>query len=114
MRLSDFKGGDALDLMADILEPITKVLSDPKTKELRNNRVKLIQHILRSHKEETLDVYHILYGESKEEATPVDLVRMVVEFLSDPELKDLFSLQGQNEGADYSGSATENTEDGAK
>ena len=114
MKLSDFKGDEALDVMADIIEPATNIINDKKTKELRSDRSKLIQHILKKHKKDVLRVYEILYQDKGANATPISLVNMLLDILSDKELMSLFTMQGQNEEEERSGSATENTEDGGR
>ena len=110
MKISDFKGDDALDFMAEIIEPASKIINDPKTKELRSNKIEVAKHILKNHKKETLSIYELLYQDKGENATPVDLLKMVMDILTDQELLDLFIAQGQNEEQTSSGSATENTE----
>ena len=114
MRLSDFAGDEALELMADIIDPATRIINDPKTKELRSNRIKLVQHILKNHKKETLKIYELLYKKKGKTATPVDLLNMVMDVLGDPDLQSLFISQARNLEETSSGSATENTEDGGK
>ena len=114
MRLSDFAGDEALELMADMIEPASKIINDPKTKELRGDKIKLVQHILKGHKKETLKIYELLYKKKGKTATPVDLLNMVMDILGDPDLQSLFISQAQNMDEAHSGSATENTEDGAR
>ena len=115
MKLSDFKGEEALDLMADLLEPATEILNDEKTKALRGlPYVKVAQHILKHHKKNTLKIYELLYKEDGKEATPIKLLTMLVDVLSDEDLQSLFTSQGQNTDRTSSGSATENTEENDK
>ena len=114
MKLSDFKGEEALELMADIVEPASQIINDPKTKELRADRPKLIQHVLKDHAKETLKIYELLYKEDGDKATPISLLNMVVDILADPDLQSLFTSQGQKSAETPSGSVTENTKDGKK
>lgn len=110
MRLSDFKGEDAIELLANIMEPASKILNDEKVKELKGQSyMDIAVYVLKNHKSEVLEVYNLLYDE---EATPIRLINMLLDILNDPELKSLFISQGQNEENPLSGSAMESTEDG--
>ena len=109
---------EALDLFADLLEPVAAVLSD---KELResikkgDSRVKSAAIAIRNHKPEVIQILALLEGVPVEEyrinllALPVKVVRL----LNLPEVKELFIGAETKNVAGFSGSATENTEDGA-
>lgn len=108
MKLSDFKGDEALEIMADVIEPASEIINDEETKKLRTNKAKLAQHILKNHKAEVLKIYEVLYKEKGSEATPITLLKMVMEILNDKELLSLFTSQGQSEDQERSGSVTGN------
>ena len=108
---------EALDLFADLLEPVGTVLAD---KELRESvqrgdtRLKSVSIAIRNHKQEVVTILALLDGVPVEEyrvnllALPVKLVRL----LNLPEVKELFIGAEQKNVAASSGSATENTGDG--
>lgn len=58
-RLSDYVGEDAIDLWADLLEPIALVLADPNIKALYESgkpKLLLAKEILKSHKAEAEEI----------------------------------------------------------
>ena len=38
MRLSDYKGEEALDVLSDIIDPITAILTDPEIQKLSKDK----------------------------------------------------------------------------
>lgn len=118
MRLSDFKGEEAIDILASIMEPASIIMSDPDVQTMMSHKgntyLKLASYILKEHKKEILDMYEPLTKESREEATPVKLIKLILDIVNDKEITSLFFSQSQDEALKSSGSATENTEDGLK
>ena len=90
------------------------IINDPKTKELRSNKTAVAKHVLKNHKQEALEIYELLYKKDGKEATPIDLLKMVLDVLSDKDLLDLFTEQARNVEETSSGSAMGNTEDGGQ
>ena len=118
MKLSDFKGEEAIEILADIMEPASIIMGDEAVQRMLtqkgNSYMKVASYILKEYKKEILDMYEPLTKESRGEATPVKLIKVIVDILNDPELTSLFTSQGQEEALKSSGSATENTEDGLR
>ena len=112
MKLSDIKGEDALEVVADLLDPIAKISQNNDFKKIdRKNRLVFFQTVLRSCKKEIIEILAIL------DRTPVDeyevslatLPGKVAELFSDPSVQMLFGLQGWDIPTS-SGSATESIE----
>ena len=118
MKLSDFKGEEAIEVLADIMEPASVIMSDPDVQRMithkGNSYLKIASYILKEHPKDILNMYEPLTKESKEEATPPKLIRLILDIINDEELRSLFSSQSPDEALKSSGSATENTEDGLK
>lgn len=118
MRLTDFKGNDAIEVLADVMMPISEIVSDGEFQRLiKTTGTPIIQiavYILRNFPDEVLDIYEPLTKEKREEATPTKLIQLILDIMNDPELSSLFTSQGQKEALTPSGSVTENTEDGLK
>ena len=119
MKLSEIKGEDTLDVLADIIDPITVIATDAKVKELRDSgvpRLVLVKHLLKEHKKSIIDILATINRQSvdeyKETLTIESLVVSLVELSNDPLLAEVFQSQGQNMTS--SGSATENTEEEEK
>lgn len=115
MRLSDYENEEAIELLADILEPASKIMSDKKIEALFKKKampMEIVTEVLKNHKKETVEVVAALHRENPKDYkfTVVTLVNDVLDILNDPELTKVFSLQGQMQESQPSGSATENTE----
>lgn len=116
MRLSDFKGTDAIDVLADIMQPASEIISDPELQALAKTKgtpyMTIAVYVLKNHKDVVLEIYETLTREKKEEATPTKILQLLLDIIGDPELNQLFFSQGQQEALKSSGSVMENTEDG--
>lgn len=118
MKLTDFKGNEAVEVLADVMEPVSVIVSDKEFQTLIKTKgtpiMKVVSYILKNFSNEVLDMYEPLTKEKREEATPTKLIQLILDISNDPELSSLFTSQGQQEALTPSGSATENTEDGLK
>jgi hypothetical protein len=115
MRLSDIKGEKALDLLVDLIDPITLIMADERivqTYKSNKPRIVLIKDLIAYHKKEVLVIFALLNGEDPETYSPsiIALPKMLLDLINDPELMDLFHLQNQMTGSESSGSAMESTE----
>lgn len=114
MKLSDYKGEEALDLIVEILEPITKIMSDKEIAEAyqKVSKLEAIKIAIKNHKKEVIEILAILDGANpaEYEINIFTLPIKILEILNDPELIKLFGLQGQTGGAISSGSVSENIE----
>lgn len=113
-KLADYQGEDALELWADLMEPIARILSD-KTMEglVRSGKppVFIAKEVMKHHKKEAVEIA------LRVDPTPVNGINLpvrVLNFLFElekaPELKGFFDLPGQEQGNPASGSAMESTE----
>ena len=112
MRLSDYKNEEALDLIAEIIEPASAIMSDEKVMEMvrgKKNKMLLVSYILKHHKDSTMEVIAALHRTTKDKVqfNAVSVINDLLDVLNDPEIEMLFSSQGQT--SDTSGSATETT-----
>ena len=117
MKLSAIKGEKALDVLADIIEPVANIMADGKVAKLYNNgqpKIKLVKHILKHNKKEVIEILAILDGEKPkdyvEKVTVTTLPIKLLELLNDEDLIAVFRSQGQTVEQTSSGSVTENTE----
>lgn len=119
MKLSDFKGEEALDVLADIIEPLTYILGDNEMQELANKQapaVAYIKPILKNHKKELIEVLARLENESVDEYVKnlslISLPKQILELINDPEVQSLFHSQEQSQVTPLASSspATEITE----
>lgn len=122
MRLSDIKGDRAIEVLADLIGPITTLASDKEikslfnvksvkkdktgnvdkeliAKKLKSNLQFKLPALLKQHKEELFTVLSTLNGLTYEEyANSVSLPKLVTDVfdcITDPELQSLFTSAGQ-------------------
>lgn len=115
-KLADYKNEDAIDLWADLLDPISLIVSDKHIKDsikAKKPPVVLAKEILKAHKKEAAE---ILLRIDSEPITALNIVirlaDILVELNNSVELQSFFGLAAQTKNGSF-GSATENTE-GAK
>lgn len=119
MRLSDFKGEEAIEVFAEIVEPLSKIIGDSEIQELAKKKADVVKYVkpaLKNHKKDIIRILSILNRKTVEEfeneITLLNLPIMIVDLINDPEVQNLFRSQGQIQLTSLasSGSATENTE----
>lgn len=108
---------EKLDLFADLLEPLGQILTDEAVKEAfkTKSRLKAISVAIKRHKRTIVEMLALIDGVPPKEYT-VDIVALplrLLEFANRPEIQELFLSQAQTNAVSVSGSATENTGDGA-
>lgn len=118
MKLSDYKGEEALDLIADLMEPVSVILQDDDFRDqveggTNAGMLKAAKTLLKRHKKECIEILARIDGIPVKDYSPTVfmLTKKVVELLGDQEVQELFTSQGQIENAANSGSATANTGD---
>lgn len=115
MKLSDYKGEEALILLADLLDPVSRIVTNPNVKkayEAKKVNLELAKVILKSNSKDVIEIMAMLDGKKPEEyeVSVVTLPVKLLELFNDPELVGLFKSQGQSSEKTSSGSAMENTE----
>lgn len=104
MKLSDYKGEEALDVLADIIEPLALILADKDIGELASKKgtpvLAFVKPILKNHKKEIIQILARLENETVEEYTPkisiFTLPMQIVDLINDPQVQSLFLSQEQN------------------
>ena len=114
--LSEYKNEEAIELLADIMEPVSEILADEEVKNTYRsgaNKVTLVKVILKHHSKQVVDILAVLDGVPREEyeCNAITLPVKLLELLNDKELVDFFQSQGQNLDVEFSGSATENIDE---
>lgn len=123
MKLSDYKGEEAIEILADIIEPLTAILGDEDMRKIASENkgkkitpVSYIKPILKNHPKEVIEVLAGIDKEPVEEyrkkVNVLTLPMKLLELMNDPQMQSLFTSQGQTDMnlKPHSGSATENTE----
>lgn len=114
MNISDYKNEDALDLLADLIEPTSKIFNDEDVKDAIKRKCKMYEVVkiaIKNNKDSIIEILARLDGKNVDEyeCTPMSIIKDVMQILNDKELVDFFQLQEQMMVKTSSGSATENT-----
>lgn len=117
MRLSELKGADALNVLADLIEPVGEIMTDKEILvQLKRggNKFAGISLALRNHPDAVISILATLEGQTAEAYTETltvgSLPLKLLELLNDPTVVQLFFSQGQMGAATSSGSALAKTE----
>lgn len=109
MRLSEIKGERALEVLADLIDPVGEICADEEIKTaFRTNKKTALKLMLKTHKSSVIAVMAALDG-----ATPQDydisllsLPVKLMEILNDPEVVSLFTSAATVTGQEPSGAAS--------
>lgn len=115
-RLSDYKDGDAIELWADLLEPMGRIIQDDvvkhKIQKEGTTALDIAQAIMKTHPKDAAELL------TRIDPTPITgmniIVRLVAlfqEIIADEDMKSFFGFAETQTGGEFSGSATANTED---
>ena len=98
MKLSEYKNEEALDVLADIIEPSSKIMVDPKIKELtkKGDKMPIIKEIIKNHKSEIIEILATIDGVPVDEyeCNVFTLPIKIIELLNDKDLVSFFTSQG--------------------
>ena len=93
-KLSEIKGEEALDVLAEIIEPAAQIFTDENVKEAlkSGSRIKAVKIILKDHKKAIITLMAALEETPVEEYKPtlLALPALILGVLNDPELNSLF------------------------
>ena len=68
MKLSEYQGEDALDLLADLIEPAGEIMSDKQIGDIfKENRFKAIGLAIKNHKRAVMQILATMDGVPVEE-----------------------------------------------
>ena len=94
MKLSEYQGEAALDLLADLIEPAGEIMSDKEIGEiLKENRFKAIGQTIKNHKKAVMQILSTMDGVPVEEykCNVFTLPVKILELLNYPSLCQLFT-----------------------
>lgn len=113
MKLSEFKDDEALELLANIIVPLTSIFSDKEVVSAQGNKAKMVSVAIKNHKAEVMEIMARLdcVEPSEYHINALSLPMKVLEIINDKDLLSFFSAQSQNILSEYSGSVMESTEE---
>lgn len=114
-KLSDYKGEEAIELWANILDPVIEIVGDEEIAKLIKDKAPMIIVAKKAIKDYRKEVSELLLAI---DSTPLDglniitrLVSVINEIGRDEEIRGFFGLSAGKTEEKSSGSATENTEE---
>lgn len=115
MKLSEIKGEAAIEVIAQIIEPATEIMTDKEFVSVarQKNIPKAASIALANHKRAVLTILAALDGEDPATYNPslLSIPAKLLELFNDPELMSLFQSPDQLSDSPSSGPRSENTED---
>lgn len=97
MKLSDYKNEDAIEVIADILEPLSVIFTDEEIKKEKNkNRMKAVSMALKKYKKEVIQILARIddVPVDKYECNALTLPMKVLEVMNDKEVQDFLESLG--------------------
>lgn len=119
-RLSDYTGTEAIELWADLFDPLSAILEDNNIRaEMTDPKVKLMDVAKKVMKIHSGEIFTILSRIDDEEINGANVFNKTVILLAELKYGNKMSAffssaEQENSDEEPSGSATENTEDGSK
>lgn len=114
-KLSEYKDEEALDMLADLIDPVVNIFGDKEVADYYRSGVmlKAVQISIKKHKNDVINMLSILEGVPREEyhCNLLTLPKVLLNIFNDPELTSFFEEQSEKDSETPSGSVTENTED---
>ena len=114
MKLSEIKNEQAIEVLADMFDPIIEIASDEKVVSAArgDNKVLMVKYILKEHSRAVFELMALSEGVPVDEyeCDVLTLPMKILDLFNRPELSFLFQSQGQKMDETSFGSAMENTE----
>lgn len=116
MSIFEYENEDAIEVLADILEPAMKICADEVLQAMvRNNKPNLMiaQHILRKHSKEIVAILAASERKpvSEYHATILSMMKGTLELLNNKDIMDFFYSQAQMMQPTSFGEPMANTEE---
>ena len=114
-KLSEYKDEEALDVLADLIDPVVDIFGDTEIADYYRggNKLLAVKVAIKNHKKSVIEMMAILEGVPVEDyhCNLLTLPKILLGIFSDPELESFFLEQGEEMiSDDASGSATESSE----
>lgn len=121
-KLSEFKDDEAMDVLAEIIEPAINLIKNnnfklamkgDKEKGIKPNRMQAIKIAITENRKDVVMIMAVLNEKPVEEFhySLLTLPQMMLEMFNDKELIDFFQYRSETDLGTPSGSAMENTEE---
>lgn len=112
-KIFEIQNEDALDVIADIIDPVIEICKDEALKAVMEagDKVTAIKMALKNHKKPVMQILATLDGETLEtyKVNIIQIPTKLFELMNDPDMMAFFQSQGLMISDASSGSATETT-----
>ena len=101
MKISEFRNEAGLEVIADIIEPLSVVFRDQEFRKMVEggsvNRFQVVGYLLKNHAKPVIEILARLSGTTPGEydKSVIGMTRDLLDLLNDEELRDFFPSQGQ-------------------
>ena len=120
-KLSEIRDDEAMDALAEILDPVVNLAKNEKfklairgdkKKNIKPNRLEAVKIAMTENRRDIVTIMAVLEGEKVEDFhyNMITLPKMILDLLNDKEMIDFFHYQAETDSETPSGSATESTE----
>lgn len=111
MKLSEYKGEKALDLLADIIEPVAEIASDVEVRNAaeKKDKLKVVKLILKSHKKSIMEIMAAI-DETPVNEYQVNILTLPVKLLEILNDKDLWGFFTSAEPTEEQNAFTDSVE----
>lgn len=115
MKLSDIKNEQAMEVLADLIDPVMRITAnnDFESAMKSGNLLGAVKVALKNNSKDVIEILARLDGieVDKYECSIVTLPARLIELLNEKEILDFFGYASQQTEKESSGSATENIEE---
>lgn len=113
MKLSDYRNEDALDLLADLLDPVSEIMTDKalQTIAAKGDKMEIAKYVLKNKQPQVVQILARMDNKPVKEynATITEMFKQLLDVLNDKVMIDFFASQAQSIVGASSVSVTENT-----
>ena len=112
-KLSDYKGNEAIELWADLLDPLSNIFTDKAiadTVHAGKSKIEIAKMIIKNHSQDAVNILTRIDDEPINGLNIiVRLVELITEIGQDETIRRFFGFAAE-QTSEFSGSATVNTE----
>ncbi|MCQ2369206.1 MAG: hypothetical protein MJ007_01875 [Paludibacteraceae bacterium] len=98
MKISDYNNEDALDLLVDLIDPVSNLFTDSEfTNAVKTmTKIEAVKIAIKNHKKDIIEILARLDGTpvNKYKCNVITIARDLLEILNDEALLDFFTSQG--------------------
>ena len=113
MKLSDYTNEDALDLLADLLDPVSDIMNDKGLQEIalqNGDKIAIAKYVLKNKQKQVVQILARMENKplSEYKATITEMFAQILDVMNDKVMLDFFAAQARNIKGASSVSALEN------